>query len=152
MPLLFLFTYIAISYFMFKKNKQNIKDIPFIIKLTWIIPFALLFLFIIYYSEQNIKIETNYIISFYFLLLAYITIFIIYLFKYRRIIISNKIKLYDNKWVLNKYINNIYLITIISFSLLYFIYADIDDLLQILLYLFFVFSWIYIIFEKKILN
>lgn len=158
MPLLFLLSYIAISYFIFKKNKDNISNIPLIIKLTWVIAFALIFLFIVYYSEQNIVSELAYAYSFYFLLIWYIITFIVYLLKYKKIFIKNSLKLQNNAWYIETWINKIYLLVIIFLSFLYFIFTDkfdisrLDDGSQVFLYLFFILSSIYIFVEKNILS
>ncbi|MFK7779553.1 MAG: hypothetical protein QM490_00160 [Candidatus Gracilibacteria bacterium] len=162
MPLLFLITYVGISYFIYKKNKEDIKKIPLIIQLTGIIAFALLFVYIIYYSEQNIPKTSGwntYTYSFYVLFLSYLTTFIIYLFKYKKILIKNAKKniIYNNKGFLEILIDKIYFIIILLFSSIYFLYSDYlrlygENGLEILMYILLIFSSIYILFENKILS
>ncbi len=161
MPLLFLVTYIVISYFIYKKNKDNLEKIPLIIKLTWIIAFALLFVFIIYYSEEmsyNWE-QIFYIYSFYFLFISYIATFIIYLLRYKKILEDKKYKFlsYDNKWLLENLINKIYFIIILFVSWVYFLYSEDflnnwNNWLQVLIYLFFIFSSLYILFWNNLFS
>lgn len=156
MPLLFLITYIVISYFMYKKNKNKLKEIPFIIKLNWVVAFALLFVFLVYYSEQRPDSLELFAKSFYFLLITYLVTFIVYLFKYKEVIKKSKLKIDDNKWNIEKVINVFYFIALIFLSGLYFFLSDKKDLiwddgLQILMYMFFILSGFYVLLEKHIL-
>ena len=160
MPLLFLITYIAISYFIYKKNKTNIEKIPLILQLTWLIAFALLFVYIVYYSELSLSTneELLYLYSFYFLVISYFITFIVFFFNYKSIIkISKTIKKVPNNiWKLENILNKIYFIIIFILWITYFLYTkplDIDwwEWIQVIFYMFFIFSSIYILFEKKLL-
>lgn len=160
MPILFLITYIIISFLIFKKNKNKTETIPFLIRISWIIIFALMFLFIVYYSEINLNsIELEwYKYSFYFLFVSYLIIFLYYVSKYRKILKQNidekalNIEEENYKWVFETWINRAYFIIIILLSWLYFylLFYDLDEVL-ILLYMFFVCLWVFVLFEKKIL-
>ena len=161
MPLLFLITYIAISYFIFRKNKNNIDNIPFVLQMTWIIAFILLFVFIIYYSEINLSWieEVWYTYSFYSLWIWYVITYIVYFLEYKKILKSNNFKILDsnNVWLLETIIDKSYFVIIIILSLVYFLYTnpwDViqDDWLQVLFYMFFIFSSAFVLFKNKLLS
>jgi len=157
MPLLFLITYIVISYFIYKKNKEKTSNITLILKLTWIIAFALLFVFIVYYSEQNINSKITYVYSFYLLVIWYIITFITFLLKYKKILSKTNKKTINNIWLYETLINKFYYIVILFLSFTCFLYTykqslTNDYLLEILLYIFFILSSLYILFENNILN
>jgi len=156
MPLIFLIIYIVLCYILYKKNKENIYFIPLVVKLSWVIAFLLLFIFIIYYSEIKTISVKLYTQSFYFLLFLYIIIFTFYLFKYRNILIKKKLILYSNKWNTERLIIKLYLFVLCFLSSVYFFYSDKlnltwGDWLQILFYIFFILSSLYLSFEKNIL-
>ena len=161
MPLLFLVTYIVISYFIYKKNKDNLEQIPLIIKLTWIIAFALLFVFIVYYSEQLSynSDQIFYVYSFYFLFLTYLTTFIIFLLRYKKILADKNYKFISNKneWLLETWINKFYFIVLLFISGVYFLYSknflnNWDDWIFVLIYLFFISSSLYILFWNNLFS
>jgi len=156
MPLLFLLTYIFLTYFIYKKNKDNLSNIPLIVKLTWVIWFALLFVFIVYYSWNNwYDVDYwTYIFSFYSIVVLYIVTFLHHLSNYRKIIKDNKNEItisVSNKWVIEKYIDSFYFISIIFLSFFYLLFS-LESLTDSFIYLIILLSSIYIIFEKKILS
>lgn len=133
MSLAFLITYIIISYILFRNNKSNIKNIPLIIKISGIIPFLLLIVYVIYYSEIRLSSaeEVWYAYSFYFLLLSYIITFIFYFFKYIWVLKSKKaIKIPNNNLSIKEIIlNKLYLLIIIIVISSYIILNSSIDLL-----------------------
>ncbi|MFA5916624.1 MAG: hypothetical protein WC850_00135 [Candidatus Gracilibacteria bacterium] len=161
MSLLFLVTYIVISYFIYKKNKDNLEQIPLVIKLTGIIAFALLFVFIVYYSEQ-LSYNTDqifYVYSFYFLFIGYFTTFIVYLLRYKKILVDKNYKfIYNDKaGFLETWINKFYFIVLLFISGVYFLYSknflnNGSDGLQVLIYLFFISSSLYILFGNNLFS
>ncbi len=156
MPLLFLLTYIFLTYFIYKKNKDNIWNIPLIVKLNWIIWFALLFVFIVYYSWNNwYEVDYwTYIFSFYAIVILYIVTFLYHLSNYRKIIKDNKNEItitVSTKWIIEKYIDSFYFISIIFLSFFYFLFS-LQRIDNSFIYLIILLSSIYIIFEKNILS
>jgi len=161
MPLLFLITYIVISYFIYKKNKNKVDNIPMILQTSWILAFALLFVFIIYYSEVNLSgsEEMLYVYSFYFLVIWYFITYLINFFNYRKIYKANIIldEGTNNIWILETIINKSYFIIIFWLSIIYFISENPIDLewwdwILILTFLFFIFSSLFILFKNKLLS
>lgn len=161
MPLLFLLIYIWISYFIYKKNKDNIEKIPVILQLTGIIGFVLLFVFIIYYSEVSLSYseKTLYLYSFYFLSIGYLVTYIVYFIKYKNLLKENKYKqkISNDIWNLESVINKSYYIVLLILALTYFIFSNPfnvyrDDWLQILLYMFFIWASLFILFKNKLLS
>lgn len=160
MPLVFLLTYVFLTYFIYKKNKDNKENISLVVKLNWIIAFGLLFVFIVYYSGNNYY-DLNkifYAYSFYFLLISYIIIFVYHMIKYRMIIEEKKIKL-DNvsvKWEIEKSLDNFYFFLVILFSFIYFLYSRPIEFywsnqVDLFIYIVILLSTLYLFFEKKIL-
>jgi len=161
MPLLFLLVYIAILHFIHKKNIDKVQQIPFIIRITWIIPFLLLFVFMVYYSEVNLsnREEIWYVYSFYFLAISYFVSYIVYCMKFKAVLKQNNYKqvISNNIWKIENRMNKLYFIVILFLSSLYFFFSKPFnivnwDWIQILLYMFFISFSIYSLSEKKILS
>ncbi len=169
MPLILIITYFIISYYLYNKNKDNINQIPFILKIHWIIAFTLLFIFQVYYIKEKIEINSNiFKFSYFFIILSYLGIFFYFLFKYKKKLLDYKKE--NNKWKIEKITDNIYFIIIFSLStiFLFILYIkfnswnnnyysnywiiNTDLWLKSLFYLFFSFSSIYILLEKRLLK
>lgn len=161
MPLLFLITYIVICYFLYRKNSWDSKLIPVLLQVNWIIAFALLFVFLIYFSEINLSVtEQNWFIySFYGLILWYFVTYCVFLMKYRKKLKESKYKSIDlnNVWTLETIINKSYFLVLVWLSITYFIYTKPLDLFgwdwfQVLLYIWIMFSWLFALFKNKLIS
>lgn len=157
MPLLFLITYIVLLFLIYKKNFHNYENFTSIIKINWIIAFLLLFIYLIYINEEKssvISIKT-YVYSFYILLISYLISFIVFLLKYNKLFKDNDFTevCWYNIWKIEIFLKNSYLIMLLTISSIFYYYSKPlltrwDMWFEILLYLFFIFSSIYIFFEK----
>ena len=151
MPHTFLITYIIFSYLIYRKNKMSKKNLSYIIRLTWFFGILLLFLFLIYSDATNSLSNVLIIKSFYFLYFTYFITFFIFIFKYKKISIRNKIIIKNNKWNIEKIINNSYLIALIITSISILIFKSRIELIEISLCVSFIIIPIYLIFENKLL-
>ncbi|MDD3302771.1 MAG: hypothetical protein PHN31_04380 [Candidatus Gracilibacteria bacterium] len=160
MPLLFLITYIVLSHYIYKKNVDNFKNILFIVKLNGIIGFALLFVYIVYYTGGNFAdLDSNmYVYGFYFLLLSYIVIFLCNLLKFRKMFLNNvKDKVYDNKGSIERVIDSGYFVIILVLAFIYFGYSSsVIDFnyreRELFIYLIMGLSSFYVLVEKKLFS
>lgn len=158
MPLLFLLTYIVLTYLMYKKNKDNVDKIPLIVKLNWFIGFALLFVYIVYYKWGDFyNLDWKmYAYWFYFLLLSYIVIFVYHLSNYRIAFLNSKIKnnRIENRGFIEKSIDNSYFILLLLVSFVFLIYSRPLNFQynewELFIYVFILLSAFYTLFENKI--
>ncbi len=131
MSLLFLIIYPLFAWYLFKKTKNKVKNIPWNIKFLGTIGFILLTLFVLYNNKDLFIFENDsvfrsmyhdsimYPFSFLVILIVYIFTFFYYKFKYKDIL-ENDVDFYLNQPYISKkefIINLVFLLTVaLTFS------------------------------------